>query len=122
VDGGRRQTKVNAVETHEVRVGVLLSARRDVDLFVDAVARRQACGENLRRYGTRMDSQWSLRAAYDEARKVKAAQDAFCAAAERGLWDQIRDKEFPESLQWEMLVDVLRGRVKVNNHCYEEGG
>lgn len=27
--------------------------------------------------------------------------------------------EFPESLQWEALVDVLRGRVKVHTHCYE---
>lgn len=27
--------------------------------------------------------------------------------------------EFPDDLQWEALVDVLRGRVKVNTHCYE---
>ncbi|KAJ7863940.1 hypothetical protein B0H14DRAFT_2736905 [Mycena olivaceomarginata] len=26
---------------------------------------------------------------------------------------------FPESLQWEALVDVLRGRVKLSVHCYE---
>ena len=27
--------------------------------------------------------------------------------------------EFPENLQWESLVDVLRGHAKINNHCYE---
>ncbi|KAG6880354.1 hypothetical protein C0992_007765 [Termitomyces sp. T32_za158] len=79
---------------------------------------QQACGENLRKYGTRMDSMWAFRSAYNEARKVKLAQDAFCAKAEAGLWESI-DNEFPESLQWEALVDVLRGRVKISNHCYE---
>ncbi|EIN09191.1 hypothetical protein PUNSTDRAFT_134356 [Punctularia strigosozonata HHB-11173 SS5] len=80
---------------------------------------KQACGEILRQYGTRMDSAWSYRAAYEEARKIKRAQDEYCATAEAGLWSAIEGKEFPENLQWEMLVDVLRGRVKVNNHCYE---
>ncbi|KAG6831393.1 hypothetical protein H0H92_010995 [Tricholoma furcatifolium] len=78
---------------------------------------QQACGENLRRYGNRMDSMWALRSAYNEARKIQLAQDAFCAKAEAGLWDGI--KQFPESLQWEALIDVLRGRVKISNHCYE---
>ena len=34
-----------------------------------------------------------------------------------GKWNNLGD--FPEDLQWEALVDVLRGRVKVHNHCYE---
>ena len=46
-------------------------------------------------------------------RKVKKAQDDFCAKAEAGLWEDIADQSYPENLQWEMLVDVLRGRVKV---------
>jgi hypothetical protein len=62
-----------------------------------------------------MDGIWSLRSAYNEARKVKQQQDAFCAKAEAGLWDDIAGQSFPESLQWEALVDVLRGRVKVNS-------
>jgi hypothetical protein len=74
---------------------------------------RQACGENLRRYGNRMDAIWAFRSAYNEARKVKQKQDAFCAKAEAGLWEDIAGQYFPDSLQWEMLVDVLRGRVKV---------
>ncbi|KAF8076559.1 carbohydrate esterase family 9 protein [Lyophyllum atratum] len=79
---------------------------------------QQACGENTRRYGNRMDTMWSLRSAYNEARKIKFAQDAFCAKAEAGLWD-IAGSEFPESLKWEALVDVLRGKVKISNHCHE---
>lgn len=62
-----------------------------------------------------MDSAWSFRSAYDEARKVKVAQDEFCAKAESGLWDSLKDQEYLDDLKWEMLVDVLRGRVKVEN-------
>ncbi|KAJ6454889.1 hypothetical protein C8R47DRAFT_1228500 [Mycena vitilis] len=56
-------------------------------------------------------------AAYAAARTVRDAQDTFCARAEAGLWDATA--AFPESLQWEALVDVLRGRVKLSVHCYE---
>lgn len=63
-----------------------------------------------------MDGQWNFRHAYDEARKIRDAQDAFCAKAEAGAWDVLEAEgstNFPEDLQWESLVDVLRGRVKV---------
>ncbi|EMD40502.1 hypothetical protein CERSUDRAFT_121244 [Gelatoporia subvermispora B] len=80
---------------------------------------KQACGENLIRYGNRMDSVWSFRAAYDHARKIMTQQNAFCAKAEAGLWDELKDHDYPEDLQWEVMVDVLRGRVKVATHCYE---
>jgi hypothetical protein len=73
---------------------------------------RQACGEDVRRYGNRMDSAWALRAAYNEARKVKMAQDEYCSKAEAGLWDGMVG-DFPDHPKWEMLVDVLRGRIKV---------
>lgn len=81
---------------------------------------KQACGENLRRYGNRMDAIWSFRSAYNEARHIKHAQDAFCAKAEAGLWNALEGQSYPENLQWEALIDVLRGRVKIANHCYEE--
>jgi hypothetical protein len=58
-----------------------------------------------------MDAAWGFRQAYNEARKIRDAQDTFCAAAHAGTWDG--RSAFPESLQWEALVDVLRGRVKV---------
>lgn len=60
-----------------------------------------------------MDSVWALRSAYSEARKVMMAQDAYCLKAEAGLWDSLGN--FPDNPKWEMLVDVLRGRVKVWN-------
>ncbi|KAF9258507.1 carbohydrate esterase family 9 protein [Marasmius fiardii PR-910] len=82
---------------------------------------KQACGENPSRAysGTRMDTIWSFRAAYEEARKLKEKQDDFCERVERGRWDLLNAESFPEDLKWEALVDVLRGKVKVHNHCYE---
>lgn len=59
-----------------------------------------------------MDTMWSYRRAYEKASQIKASQDAYCAKAEAGLWNTI-DGNFPESSQYEALVDVLRGRVKV---------
>ncbi|KAJ7089245.1 carbohydrate esterase family 9 protein [Mycena belliarum] len=80
---------------------------------------KHACGENPSRVysGTRMDTQWAFRQAYNTARIIKEKQDAYCAKALAGQWTGLGD--FPEDLQWEALVDVLRGRVKVQNHCYE---
>ncbi|KAH9474485.1 hypothetical protein JR316_0012944 [Psilocybe cubensis] len=54
---------------------------------------------------------------YNTARKIKEKQDEFCAKALDGQWKDLGN--FPEDLQWEALVDVLRGRVKIHNHCYE---
>jgi hypothetical protein len=48
---------------------------------------------------------------YDKARQIKGKQDAYCNAALAGQWTGLG--EFPEDLQWEALVDVLRGRVRV---------
>ncbi|KAF8622060.1 hypothetical protein AX15_007211 [Amanita polypyramis BW_CC] len=77
-----------------------------------------ACGENLKHYGNRMDAMWALRSAFNQARMVKKQQDAYCAKAEAGLWGSITTR-FPESQEWDLLVDVLRGRVKISVHCYE---
>lgn len=68
---------------------------------------------------TRMDTGWNFRQAYDTARKIRDQQDDFCAKAEAGSWKELGDSTFPEDLQWESLVDVLRGRVKLAVHCYE---
>ncbi|KAF9566706.1 carbohydrate esterase family 9 protein [Agrocybe pediades] len=80
---------------------------------------KHACGENPTRVysGTRMDTIWAFRQGYETARKIKVKQDEYCAKALDGQWQNLGD--FPEDLQWEALVDVLRGRVKVHNHCYE---
>ena len=66
-------------------------------------------------YGqTRMDTFWQFREAYETARKIKVAQDEYCEAASTGKWDDSEGKEFPNDLKWEALVDVLRGKVKVD--------
>ncbi|KAH8080279.1 carbohydrate esterase family 9 protein [Cristinia sonorae] len=80
---------------------------------------KHACGENPDRVyrGTRMDTTWAFRQAYNKAREVKNAQDVYCSKALAGQWAGLGD--FPTDYQWEALVDVLRGRVKVHTHCYE---
>jgi hypothetical protein len=54
---------------------------------------------------------------YNHATILKNKQDAYCDQVFAGQWKGLGD--FPEDLQWEALVDVLRGKVKVNTHCYE---
>jgi imidazolonepropionase-like amidohydrolase len=66
-----------------------------------------------------MDTVWRVRQAYEKARQIKEAQDDYCAAAVHGQWDLISDRAFPEELQWESMVAILRGQVKVQTHCYE---
>ncbi|KDN45504.1 hypothetical protein RSAG8_04828, partial [Rhizoctonia solani AG-8 WAC10335] len=82
---------------------------------------KHACGENPSgEYSqTRMDSIWNFRQAYNRAREVLNKQNTYCASAQDGRWDDIRGKDFPEDLEYESLVDVLRGRTKVHVHCYE---
>lgn len=80
---------------------------------------KHACGENPARvYGqTRMDTMWNFRSAYAKAQEIKEAQDSFCFKALNG--QLTAPAKFPEDLQWEAAVDVLRGKVKVQTHCYE---
>lgn len=82
---------------------------------------------------TRMDTVWAVRQAYvwrttnvlgpsliqrfhsyDKAREYKNAQDNFCEKALAGDWRSLGGQKFPESLQWQPLVDILRGRIKVS--------
>lgn len=53
---------------------------------------------------------------YEKARQIRDAQDAYCVRARNGQWTGLG--EFPEDLQWEALVDVLRGRVKASRAGY----
>lgn len=103
--------------------------------YLEPLNKRQLIGRVYD--GTRMDTFWAFRKAsvqdfnrlssrlltfqlsYDTARQLKEKQDAFCHKAHKGEWDSLESQSFPEDLQWEALVDVLRGRVKVQTHCYE---
>ncbi|KAJ1304899.1 hypothetical protein OPQ81_006033 [Rhizoctonia solani] len=82
---------------------------------------KHACGENPSGVysQTRMDSVWNFRQAYNRAREIVKKQDEYCASVQAGRWNDIQGKEFPEDLEYESLVDVLRGRTKVHVHCYE---
>ncbi|KAH8102297.1 carbohydrate esterase family 9 protein [Cristinia sonorae] len=82
---------------------------------------KHACGENPSRVydQTRMDTIWQFREAYNKARELRVKQDQFCAKALNGDRELLESTPFPEDLQWEALADVVRGRVKVQVHCYE---
>lgn len=62
----------------------------------------------------RMDAAWNFREAYHTANEIKIAQDTFCDAVEAEYWDVVDGKDIPEDYQWESLVDVLRGKVRVS--------
>lgn len=56
---------------------------------------------------------------YNTARILKAKQDDYCLKAKAGKWDNLGD--FPADLQHQPLVDILRGKTKVNtNHVGDE--
>ncbi|KAJ7068447.1 hypothetical protein C8F01DRAFT_1118223 [Mycena amicta] len=76
----------------------------------------QACGETPSEYGTRPDAIWSLRSAYAEARHLMTLQENYCAEAEARPRSESM-KAFPEDIRLDILVDVLRGKVKVSSHC-----
>ncbi|KAK6957921.1 hypothetical protein Daesc_000711 [Daldinia eschscholtzii] len=88
---------------------------------------KMAMGENQKRQfqnvpggpSTRLGESYWFRKAYDNARRVKQEQDRWCEAAstEKGL--SSITSEYPRSLEWQTLVDVLRGDVRVNVHGYE---
>ncbi|KAG6841876.1 hypothetical protein C0991_005606 [Blastosporella zonata] len=73
---------------------------------------KHACGENPRDTykDTRMDINWRFREAYKKASDLKKKQDDYCELALAGKWEGLG--AFPQDLQWEALVDVVRGRVK----------
>ncbi|CAG8620184.1 17089_t:CDS:10, partial [Gigaspora rosea] len=88
---------------------------------------KMACGENPKgNYGpigripsTRMGEAWLFRKTFAEAQKLKRKQDDWCKAAEKLSSDEQLNSYFPEELQLESLVALLRGDAKLNVHCYE---
>jgi hypothetical protein len=54
-----------------------------------------------------MDTAWSIRKAYHRAQQVMHAQDLYCSGLNL-------DGDFPNDFDLEVLVDVLRGKVKVH--------
>jgi hypothetical protein len=60
-----------------------------------------------------MDAAYDFRRAYSEGKKLKDKQDEWCSAPKK------QKEPFPDSLEWEVMADIIRGHVKVNIHCYE---
>lgn len=89
---------------------------------------KAACGENARRVFrpyNRMDEAWGYRKWLERARKTKESQDSFCLAAEEfaashpgAAPTDASARLFPDDLEIEALIALLRGQVLVNTHCY----
>ncbi|KAH8658291.1 hypothetical protein BX600DRAFT_524683 [Xylariales sp. PMI_506] len=75
-----------------------------------------ACGENPKgTYGhTRMGNVYLLRKLLARAQELLEEQDAWCAAATSAT-----ATKFPESVELESTVALLRGQVSPHIHCYE---
>lgn len=82
---------------------------------------KMACGENARKYHlVRMDEAWNFRSMLERAQKLRVRQDDFCAKLAAGQLNRASpdDLHFPNEREIDVLVDVLRGRTKVQTHCY----
>ena len=88
---------------------------------------KMACGENpIGVYKhTRMGNAWELRKWLARARELVDKQDGWCEAA--GGAGSARERAsllaekggFPEELELDSTVGMLRGQVAMHNHCYE---
>lgn len=88
---------------------------------------KMACGENPRGvyHHTRMGNAWVLRKWLEKASKLMEKQDEWCEAAQTAINMQQRAMviagkgNFPQDLELDSTVGLLRGRVSMQNHCYE---
>lgn len=89
---------------------------------------KMACGENPKQvYGhTRMGNVYALRKWLAKAKELVNRQDAWCEAASGALTDvaararMLADRgSYPEEVELESTAGMLRGRVSMQNHCYE---
>ncbi|PSR78882.1 hypothetical protein BD289DRAFT_443226 [Coniella lustricola] len=95
---------------------------------------KMACGENPKSvYGhTRMGNVWVLRKWLARAKELLEKQDEWCEAAYMAMEEKkstsgneavvslLADKGvFPEELELDSTVGLLRGSVALHNHCYE---
>jgi imidazolonepropionase-like amidohydrolase len=94
---------------------------------------KMACGENpIRSYGpknimpgSRLGEGYVFRRRIDQAYKAKQAQDQWCYEAEtakarfKSKGHQNINRVYPEPIEHESLIALLRGDVFLNFHCYE---
>ncbi|KAJ3128445.1 hypothetical protein HK100_009166 [Physocladia obscura] len=94
---------------------------------------KMACGENPKSgsWGletmpdSRMGSGWLFRETLEKAKKILWQQDDWCVSAQSiqllyGNEAHLRlNLRFPDALQYESLVALLRKKVKLQVHCYQ---
>ncbi|KAL6063889.1 Composite domain of metallo-dependent hydrolase [Balamuthia mandrillaris] len=86
-------------------------------------ALKMACGENPKRvYGnkdkmpmSRMGSAWVMREKLFAAKQLMEKQDRWCLHE----YESKDPEPYPEDLSLNPLVDLLRGNVRLNVHCYQ---
>eukprot|EP00158_Paraphelidium_tribonemae_P008279 Partr_v1_DN28537_c0_g1_i2_m73708 putative Carbohydrate esterase family 9 protein len=89
---------------------------------------KMAMGENPKRYhgssdaghfpSTRMGSAWLMRSRLSEAAALKHSQDSWCRRFTNTSSDAVMSHPFPERVELESLVALLRHQVKLNVHVY----
>ncbi|KAJ3143101.1 hypothetical protein HK100_010684 [Physocladia obscura] len=95
---------------------------------------KMACGENPKRAfggrgimpGSRMGSGWLFRQRFEAARSALRAQDDWCESAEsvsRQFGENNAHRfvahRFPDALEYESLVALLRKDIRLQVHCYQ---
>ncbi|KAF9110782.1 hypothetical protein BGX27_005894 [Mortierella sp. AM989] len=122
-------------EAYSVKLRKVATLSTD-DMLVEAGVKdkwrymKMACGENPKRFyggylgrmpSTRLGEGWLLRDQFAKATALKLSQDDWCDAAEDlpHFGRHRLQTAFPENLELESLVGILRDDVKLNIHCYE---
>jgi hypothetical protein len=73
---------------------------------------------------SRLGLGWLVRKQFQKARNMKERQDEWCQRAKKmASIDSLNahrhvSEHFPEDLETELVVSLLRGKTKLNNHCY----
>lgn len=87
------------------------------------VTRKYALVQNLSRsnvdHSAGMGEAYLFRKELERARNLLIEQDDWCSAAENLGEGERLESRFPETLELEILVALLRGDVRLNIHCYE---
>lgn len=84
---------------------------------------KMACGENPIRSGrssnippdSRLGEAYLFRKRIDDAFRIKTEQDTWCKQAATNKMNS----PFPNPIEEESLISLLRGKTKLNVHCYE---
>lgn len=88
---------------------------------------KMALGENIKKTWqgksggpyTRPGISYFFRHAMEQARNLKHRQDRWCQSLLTQRESQFPSEPYPESLEWQTLVDLIRGDIRLNVHCYE---